>query len=111
MRVHRVGRILKRTAAILAIVVVALLGLRIYDSERGAPLEPWHTYIPTELSVAELDRGDWRACEEYDSGRNAGAAANMAKYLAAKASWEAANACLQTHGGFGFANEYDAHRR
>ena len=38
-----------------------------------------------------------------DSGRSAGAAANMAKYLAAKASWEAANACLQTHGGFGFA--------
>src|SRR5690606_23779171 len=52
-----------------------------------------------------------RACEEYDAGRNAGAAANMAKYLAAKASWEAANACLQTHGGFGFANEYDVERK
>ena len=35
----------------------------------------------------------------------------MAKYLAAKASWEAANACLQTHGGFGFANEYDVERK
>ncbi|MBN0588736.1 acyl-CoA/acyl-ACP dehydrogenase, partial [Pseudomonas aeruginosa] len=42
---------------------------------------------------------------------NAGAAANMAKYLSAKASWEAANACLQTHGGFGFANEYDVERK
>ena len=53
----------------------------------------------------------WRACEEYDAGRNAGAAANMAKYLAAKASWEAANVCLQTHGGFGFACEYDVERK
>ena len=35
----------------------------------------------------------------------------MAKYLAAKASWEAANACLQTHGGFGFAAEYDVERK
>ena len=40
-----------------------------------------------------------------------GVATNMAKYLAAKASWEAANACLQTHGGFGFANEYDVERK
>ena len=37
--------------------------------------------------------------------------ANMAKYLAAKASWEAANACLQSHGGFGFAAEYDIERK
>jgi alkylation response protein AidB-like acyl-CoA dehydrogenase len=36
---------------------------------------------------------------------------NMAKHLAAKASWEAANACLQTHGGFGFASEYDIERK
>ena len=62
-----------------------------------------------ELEAADLMR--WRACEEYDSGAKAGAAANMAKYLAAKASWEAANACLQTHGGFGFANEYDVERK
>jgi acyl-CoA dehydrogenase len=62
-----------------------------------------------EIEAADLMR--WRACTEYDSGRNAGAAANMAKYLAAKASWEAANACLQTHGGFGFANEYDVERK
>ena len=43
--------------------------------------------------------------------RHAGASANMAKYLAAKASWEAANACMQTHGGFGFACEYDIERK
>src|SRR2546430_8621517 len=39
------------------------------------------------------------------------AEANMAKHLAAKASWEAANVCLQTHGGFGFAAEYDVERK
>ncbi|CUR46936.1 Probable acyl-CoA dehydrogenase [Alloalcanivorax xenomutans] len=62
-----------------------------------------------EVEAADLMR--WRACEQYDSGLNAGAAANMAKYLAAKASWEAANVCLQTHGGFGFACEYDVERK
>jgi len=62
-----------------------------------------------EVEAADLMR--WRACREYDSGLNAGASANMAKYLAAKASWEAANACLQTHGGFGFACEYDVERK
>ena len=40
-----------------------------------------------------------------------GPAANMAKYLAAKAAWEAAEACLQTHGGFGFATDYDVERK
>ena len=53
----------------------------------------------------------WRDCEEYHVGHPAGASANMAKYLAAEASWEAANVCLQTHGGFGFANEYDVERK
>jgi acyl-CoA dehydrogenase len=53
----------------------------------------------------------WRACELIDAHQNAGAAANMAKHLAAKASWEAANACLQAHGGFGFACEYDIERK
>ena len=62
-----------------------------------------------EIEAADLMR--WRACKQYDRGLNAGASANMAKYLAAKASWEAANACLQTHGGFGFASEYDIERK
>ncbi len=62
-----------------------------------------------ELEAASLMR--WRACETIDARQNAGAEANMAKYLAAKASWEAANACLQTHGGFGFACEYDIERK
>ena len=62
-----------------------------------------------ELEAADLMR--WKACQRIDAHENAGAEANMAKYLAAKASWEAANVCLQTHGGFGFACEYDVERK
>ncbi|MCU4381107.1 acyl-CoA/acyl-ACP dehydrogenase [Acinetobacter ursingii] len=62
-----------------------------------------------EIEAANLMR--FRACELFDALQKCGAEANMAKYLAAKASWEAANACLQTHGGFGFANEYDIERK
>jgi acyl-CoA dehydrogenase len=62
-----------------------------------------------ELEAANLMR--WKACEQIDAHQNAGAAANMAKLLAAKASWEAANVCMQTHGGFGFACEYDIERK
>ncbi|MBS0469144.1 MAG: acyl-CoA/acyl-ACP dehydrogenase [Proteobacteria bacterium] len=62
-----------------------------------------------ELEAANLMR--WKACEKIDAHQNAGAEANMAKHLAAKASWEAANVCLQTHGGFGFACEYDIERK
>jgi acyl-CoA dehydrogenase len=62
-----------------------------------------------EVEAASLMR--WRACEKIDARLPAGAEANMAKHLAAKASWEAANACLQTHGGFGFACEYDVERK
>ncbi|WP_444984855.1 acyl-CoA dehydrogenase family protein [Halomonas mongoliensis] len=62
-----------------------------------------------DVEAADLMR--WRACHEYDNGHHAGASANMAKYLAAEASWKAANACLQTHGGFGFAAEYDVERK
>ena len=64
-------------------------------------------YIETE--AANLMR--FKACALFDGGRPCGAEANMAKYLAAKASWEAANTCLQTHGGFGFACEYDVERK
>ncbi|MCP5328402.1 MAG: acyl-CoA dehydrogenase family protein [Steroidobacteraceae bacterium] len=62
-----------------------------------------------ELEAANLMR--WKACEKLDARQPAGAEANMAKHLAAKASWEAANVCLQTHGGFGFACEYDIERK
>ena len=62
-----------------------------------------------EIEAANLMR--YEACRLYDAHQPCGAQANMAKYLAAKASWEAANACLQFHGGFGFACEYDVERK
>ncbi|EJT04268.1 acyl-CoA dehydrogenase family protein [Rhizobium sp. CCGE 510] len=62
-----------------------------------------------EIEAANLMR--YEACRLYDAHQQCGAQANMAKYLAAKASWEAANACLQFHGGFGFACEYDVERK
>ena len=62
-----------------------------------------------EVEAASLMR--WEACRLYDAHLPCGAQANMAKYLAAKASWEAANACLQFHGGYGFACEYDVERK
>jgi len=62
-----------------------------------------------EVEAANLMR--FEACRLYDVHEPCGTQANMAKYLAAKASWEAANACLQFHGGFGFACEYDVERK
>ena len=62
-----------------------------------------------EIEAANLMR--YEACRLFDAHEPCGAQANMAKYLAAKASWEAANACLQFHGGFGFACEYDVERK
>ncbi|WP_439574742.1 acyl-CoA dehydrogenase family protein [Phreatobacter sp.] len=62
-----------------------------------------------EVEAANLMR--YEACRRFDAGEPCGTQANMAKYLAAKASWEAANACLQFHGGFGFACEYDVERK
>lgn len=57
-----------------------------------------------ELMVAE-------GLRKYEVGENAGEEANMAKMLAAEASWAAGEACIQTHGGFGFATEYDIERK
>jgi acyl-CoA dehydrogenase len=61
------------------------------------------------IEAASLMR--FRACALIDARRPCGAEANMAKLLAADASWEAANVCLQTHGGYGFACEYDIERK
>jgi alkylation response protein AidB-like acyl-CoA dehydrogenase len=52
-----------------------------------------------------------KAAELFEAGTNCGAEANMAKLLAADASWAAGEACVQTHGGFGFAEEYDIERK
>jgi acyl-CoA dehydrogenase len=61
------------------------------------------------IEAANLMR--YKACSLFDAHQACGAEANMAKMLAADASWEAANACLQFHGGFGFAAEYDVERK
>ena len=62
-------------------------------------------------NVRAADLMRYEAAELFDGGRPCGAEANMAKMLAADASWEAANVCLQTHGGYGFASEYDVERK
>lgn len=62
-----------------------------------------------QMKAAELMVHD--AIEKYEAGENCGAEANMAKMLAADASWAAGEACVQTHGGFGFAAEYDVERK
>lgn len=54
-------RSVKRGLVVLAVVAATILGVRIYDSERGPELEPWHVYVPPELSRAEIDKADWAA--------------------------------------------------
>ena len=80
---------------------------RAIGQNQGVQFPIAESYI--EVEAANLMR--WKACELFDAHQPCGAEANMAKYLAAKASWEAANACLQFHGGFGFAAEYDVERK
>ena len=63
----------------------------------------------TNIEAADLMR--FKACELFDHKKKCAKEANMAKLLAADASWEAANVCLQTFGGFGFAAEYDVERK
>jgi alkylation response protein AidB-like acyl-CoA dehydrogenase len=61
------------------------------------------------IEAADLVR--YKAAWQFEHGLPCGAEANMAKLLASEASWQAANACLDTHGGFGFAEEYDVERK
>ncbi len=63
------------------------------------------------VNVEAADLMRIRAAELFDRGEACGAEANMAKLLAADASWEAANVAVQTHGGFGFAEDYDIERK
>ncbi len=64
-------------------------------------------YAATEAAALMVKQ----AANLFDAGRSIGREANMAKYLAAEASWQAADMCLQTHGGFGFSEEYDVERK
>jgi acyl-CoA dehydrogenase len=89
-----------------------------YAKERvvfGAPIgRNQGVQFPLARAQAHLMAAEaivYRAAAMYDAGHNPGVEANTAKMLAADASWEAAEACLQTHGGFGFAEEYDVERK
>ncbi|MGI9254873.1 MAG: acyl-CoA dehydrogenase family protein, partial [Thermomicrobiales bacterium] len=61
--------------------------------------------------IVAADAVRWDAARRFDAGLSCGAEANMAKMLASDASWEAANICLDTHGGNGFVAEYDVERK
>jgi acyl-CoA dehydrogenase len=61
--------------------------------------------------VASADLMRMEAARKFDAGEKCGAEANMAKLLASESSWEAANACMDTHGGYGFARDYDVERK
>jgi acyl-CoA dehydrogenase len=80
---------------------------RAIGANQGVQFPIAEAYI--EVEAANLMR--YRACELFDRGEPCGPEANMAKHLAAKASWQAAEACLQFHGGYGFAAEYDIERK
>jgi acyl-CoA dehydrogenase len=89
-----------------------------YASERvvfGRPIgQNQGVQFPIAQAFAALQAADlvrYKAAWLFEQGLPCGPEANMAKYLAAEASWEAANACLDTHGGFGFAEEYDIERK
>ncbi len=89
-----------------------------YASERVVFARPIGQNQGVQLPLARAhaltesaDLMRWKAASLFDAGRPCGPEANMAKYLASEASWEAANICLDTHGGFGFASEYDVERK
>ena len=89
-----------------------------YASERvvfGRPIgENQGVQFPIAAAHAAIEAADlmrWKAAWLYDQGEPCGAEANMAKLLASQASWQAANVCLDTHGGAGFAEEYDVERK
>jgi alkylation response protein AidB-like acyl-CoA dehydrogenase len=70
--------------------------------------------FPIARSYAQMRAAELmvrEGCAKFEAGLNCGAEANMAKMLAAEASWAAAEMCVQTHGGFGFAEEYDVERK
>jgi len=89
-----------------------------YASERvvfGRPVgQNQGVQFPIARAHAAIEAADlvrWKAAWLFDEGRPCGPEANMAKLLASEASWQAANACLDAHGGYGFAAEYDVERK
>ena len=89
-----------------------------YASERnvfGRPIgSNQGVQFPIAKAYANIEAADlvrFQAATKFDRKEKCGAEANLAKYLASEAAWEAANACLTTHGGYGFAAEYDVERK
>nr|WP_169050478.1 alpha/beta hydrolase [Brenneria salicis]NMN92765.1 alpha-beta hydrolase superfamily lysophospholipase [Brenneria salicis ATCC 15712 = DSM 30166]RBP63742.1 alpha-beta hydrolase superfamily lysophospholipase [Brenneria salicis ATCC 15712 = DSM 30166]RLM31027.1 hypothetical protein BHG07_07435 [Brenneria salicis ATCC 15712 = DSM 30166] len=66
MMIKSVRRVIKRVVILLAVVALTLLAIRVYDTQRGPPLAPWHTYVPDELSADELDNADWAAYQRAE---------------------------------------------
>jgi acyl-CoA dehydrogenase len=90
----------------------------VYASERevfgrpiGANQGVQFPLAQAHMATEAADLMRWKAAWRYEAEEPAGAEANMAKYLASEASWLAANAALDAHGGFGFAAEYDIERK
>jgi len=84
---------------------------RVFDrpigQNQGIQFPIARAYAETEAAALMVSK----AAERFDAGEPCGAEANMAKLLASEAAWHAAETCLQTHGGFGFAEEYDVERK
>ncbi|HET6172199.1 MAG TPA: acyl-CoA dehydrogenase family protein, partial [Gaiellales bacterium] len=83
----------------------------VFDRPIGQNQGVQYPLARAHASVSAADLMRRRAAELFDAALPCGPEANMAKLLASEASWEAANACLDTHGGFGFAEEYDVERK
>lgn len=56
----RIKRLLKITGGAIALIAITLFAIRIYDTQRGPPLRPWHTFVPHEMRAQELDAADWK---------------------------------------------------
>ena len=84
---------------------------RVFDrpiaQNQGIQFPIARSYAETEAAALMVQK----AAETFDAGEDVGAMANMCKLLASEAAWRAADTCLQTHGGFGFATEYDVERK
>ncbi|MGH9899755.1 MAG: acyl-CoA dehydrogenase family protein, partial [Pyrinomonadaceae bacterium] len=89
-----------------------------YSSERvvfGNPIGKYQgVQFPIARAYAALEAADlmrFQAAALFDAGQKCGAEANLAKLLSSEASWQAANACMDAHGGYGFAKDYDIERK
>jgi alpha-beta hydrolase superfamily lysophospholipase len=75
------ARILKRGAAFVAVILVTVLAVRVWDKQRGPPLEPWHTHVPPELDAGELRDADWAAWLAAEDAAFADVRANVTQEL------------------------------